>query len=179
VLYIPLAARVRFTELVLTPERVIRERLADDIPCPKIRIFSLEGEFFFGASPELENHLEEIAEAAEKESRVVVMRMKRVRNPDAVCMAVLDRFIERLRESGVVVLLCGVRPDFMKVIESSGLVRLLGPDRVFVFQESGKFWTSTLEAVRFAYELVGEDVCEACPRKGESLDQKNGWYYLI
>ena len=46
VLYIPLAARVRFTELVLTPERVIRERLADDIPCPKIRIFSLEGEFF-------------------------------------------------------------------------------------------------------------------------------------
>ena len=179
VLYIPLAARVRFTELVLTPERVIRERLADDTPCPKIRIFSLEGEFFFGASPELEEHFEEIAEAAEKESRVVVMRMKRVRNPDAVCMAVLDRFIERLQESGVVVLLCGVRPDFMKVIESSGLVRLLGPDRVFVFQESGKFWTSTLDAVRFAYELVGEDVCETCPRKGESLDQKNGWYYLI
>ena len=123
--------------------------------------------------------MDEIAEAAEKESRVVVLRLKRVRNPDAVCMAVLDRFIERLRQSGVVVLLCGVRPDLMKVIESSGLVRLLGPDRVFVFQESGKFWTSTLEAVRFAYELVGEDVCEACPRKGASLDQKNGWYYLI
>jgi sulfate permease, SulP family len=179
VLYVPQAARVHFTELVLTPERVIRERLADDTPCPKIRIFSLEGEFFFGASPELEKNLEDIADAAEQESRVVVFRMKRVRNPDAVCMAVLDRFIARLQESGVIVLLCGVRPDLMRVIESSGLVRLLGPDRVFVFQESGKFWTSTLEAVRFAYELLGADVCETCPRRGEPLNQKDGWYYLI
>ena len=179
VLYVPQAARVHFTELVLTPERVIRERLADDTPCPKIRIFSLEGEFFFGASPELEKQLEDIADAAEQESRVVVFRMKRVRNPDAVCMAVLDRFIARLQESGVIVLLCGVRPDLMRVIESTGLVRLLGPDRVFVFQESGKFWTSTLEAVRFAYELLGADVCETCPRRGEPLNQKDGWYYLI
>jgi SulP family sulfate permease len=179
VLYIPQAARVRLTELVLTPERVIREQLASDTPCSRIRIFSLEGEFFFGAAPELEQHLDFVADAAENGARVVVMRMKRVRNPDAVCMSVLDRFIERMHQLNVPVLLCGLRPDFMKVIDASGLARRIAPEHVFVFEETGKFWTSTLEAVRFAYELLGGDVCETCPRHGESLNQKDGWYYLI
>ena len=67
----------------------------------------------------------------------------------------------------------------MKVIDSSGLVRLLGPDRVFVFQESGKFWTSTLEAVRFAYEILGDDICDDCPRRGEAPNPRDGWFYLI
>jgi sulfate permease, SulP family len=64
-------------------------------------------------------------------------------------------------------------------MDASGLVRRLGQGRVFVFQETGQFWTSTLEAVRFAYELIGDDVCEICPRYGESLNKKDGWYYLI
>jgi SulP family sulfate permease len=179
VLYVPQAARAHVTELVMTRERVIRERHESDVPCTRIRIFSLEGEFFFGAAPELEEHLESIAIAAESGARVVVLRLKRVRNPDAVCMSVLDRFIDRMRDLGVTVLLCGVRPDFMKVIDSSGLARRMGPERVFVFEETGKFWTSTLEAVRFAYEILGDNVCETCPRHAESLNQKDGWYYLI
>jgi SulP family sulfate permease len=179
VLYVPQAARLNLTELVMTPERVVRERHESDVPCTRIRIFSLEGEFFFGASPELEQHLESIAEMAEAGARVVILRLKRVRNPDAVCMSVLDRFHERMSEANVTVLLCGVRPDFMKVINSSGLISRLGSEHVFVFEETGKFWTSTLEAVRFAYEIIGDDVCETCPRHAESLNQKDGWYYLI
>jgi SulP family sulfate permease len=94
-------------------------------------------------------------------------------------MSVLDRFIDRMHNTGVTVLLCGVRPDLMKVIESSGLSRRLGNERVFVFQETGMFWTSTLEAVRFAYEIIGDDVCDDCPRRGQGLNQNDGWYYLI
>jgi SulP family sulfate permease len=63
VLYVPQAARVRLTELILTRERVIRERLAADVPCNRIRIFSLEGEFFFGAAPELDSGREHGATA--------------------------------------------------------------------------------------------------------------------
>ncbi len=69
-------------------------------------------------------------------------------------MSVLDRFNERMHEANITVLFCGVRPDLMKVIDSSGW-RRLGPEHVFVFEETGKFWTSTLEAVRFAYEIIG------------------------
>jgi SulP family sulfate permease len=180
VLYVPQAGRVSITELIMTPERVIRERHDGDLHCPRIRIFSMEGEFFFGASPELEQHLDMIADEAEADgARVLVLRMKRVRNADAVCMSVLDRFIERMQASHVTVLLCGVRPDLMKVIHSSGLAGRLGEERVFVFEETGKFWTSTLEAVRFAYQILGDDLCDNCPRHAESLNQKDGWYYLI
>jgi SulP family sulfate permease len=179
VLYVPQAARVRITELVLTPERVIRERAPTDVPCNRIRIFSLEGELFFGAAPELEEHFDEIARTVDDGVRVIVLRLKRARNPDAVCMSILDRFIDRMHEAKVTVLMCGVRPDFMKVIESSGLALRLGLDRLFVFEETGKFWTSTLEAVRFAYQIIGDDVCEICPRHAPSLNEKQGWYYLI
>lgn len=179
VLYVPQAASVRITELVLTPERVIRERVAADVPCNRIRIFSLEGELFFGASPELEEHFETIAHMADDGMRVIVLRLKRARNPDAVCMSVLDRFIERMHAAGVAVLLCGVRPEMLKVLQASGLADRLGPDHLFAFEETGKFWTSTLEAVRFAYQLIGADVCETCPRHGETLNEKEGWYYLI
>lgn len=179
VLYVPQAARVQLTELTMTKEKVVRERFESDVPCNRIRIYSLEGEFFFGAAPGLEEHLDRIAQEAQSGVRVIVLRVKRIRNPDAVCMSVLDRFHERMHRANISVLLCGVRPDLMKVINSSGLIRRLGREHVFVFEETGKFWTSTLEAVRFAYELIGEDVCEVCPRREERGDKKDGWYYLI
>lgn len=179
VLYVPQAARVHTTELIMTRERVIRERHATDVPCKRIRIFSLEGEFFFGAAPELEELFENIAEEVEREGRVVILRLKRARNPDAVCMSVLERFNERMHAANITVLLCGLRPDLTKVIHSSGLLNRLGKDRVFTFEETGKFWTSTLEAVRFAYELIGNDLCEDCPRRQEVFSPKDGWYYLI
>ena len=52
------------------------------------------------------------------------------------------------------------------------MVRRLGPEHVFVFEETGKFWTSTLEAVRFAYEIIGDDVCETCPRHARKPEQE-------
>jgi len=179
VLYVPRAARVHMTELVMTPERMIRERISTDVPCSRIRIFSLEGEFFFGAAPELEEHLEKVTDASHDGLRVVVLRLKRARNPDAVCLAVLERFMDRMQAAHVSVLICGLRPDFMKIIDASDLLGRLGRDRLFVFQETGEIWTSTLEAVRFAYQIVGDDVCETCPRRGENLKEKDGWYYMI
>ena len=179
VLYVPQAARVHLTELVAARERVVRERVSSDVPCNRIRIFSLEGELFFGAATELEQHLDSIQRVKAEGVRVVVLRLKRARNPDAVCLNVLDRFIVRMQEAGVAVLLCGVRPDLMKVVESSGVARHLGPSRVFVFEETGEIWSSTLEAVRFAYEIIGNDVCPTCPRHAASLNEKEGWYFMI
>jgi SulP family sulfate permease len=179
VLYVPQAARVSLTELIMTPERVVRERVPSDVPCGRIRIYSLEGEFFFGAAPELEQDFDAIGQWAESGVRVIILRLKRVRNPDAVCMSVMDRFVERMHELGVTVLLCGVRPDLIRVINSSGFIHRVGEKNVFAFEETGKFWTSTLEAVRYAYEIIGDDVCETCPRHAESLNKKDGWYYLI
>lgn len=179
VLYVPQAARVHLTELTLAQERVVRERIATDPVCNRIRIYSLEGELFFGSAPELEERLDTIGETTKLGVRVIVLRLKRARNMDAVCLRVLDRFITRMQAQKVSVLLCGLRPDLVKVIHSSGLLRRLGPDHVFVFEETGAIWSSTLEAVRFAYEIIGQDVCENCPRYAKSLEEKDGWYFMI
>ena len=179
VLYVPQAARVHLTELTLAPERVVRERVSSDPVCNRIKIYSLEGELFFGAAPELEEHLNSIMEAAKTGVRVVVLRMKRARNADAVTLRVLDRFISRMQAAQVTVLLCGLRPDLTKVIDASGILRRLGPEHVFTFEETGAIWSSTLEAIRFAYEIVGNDVCAQCPRHADSLNEKEGWYFMI
>jgi len=179
VLYVPRAARVHMTELMVTDDRTIRERFPSDEPCERIRIFSLEGELFFGASPQLEANLDKIVESALTGTKVVILRMKRARNPDAVCMQVLRAFLDRMHELDVPVVICGIRPDLQKVLDSGGVVDALGPERVFVFQETGRAWTATLEALRCAYELLGENTCETCPRHAESLRQKNGWNYMI
>jgi sulfate permease, SulP family len=53
-LFLPRAARLRGSELVVTRERVVRERVPEDPPCSSVIIYDLEGEVFFGSGPELD-----------------------------------------------------------------------------------------------------------------------------
>ena len=40
--------------------------------------------------------------------------------------------------------------------------------------------SSTLRAVKRAYELLGDDLCETCPRRREmEAERQKGWYYMI
>ncbi len=175
VLFVPRAARVHLTELAVTPERVIRERAAGDPDCGRILIFSLEGELFFGSAPDLERHFDTILARLTGDVRVVVLRLKRVRNPDAVCVERLERFLAACEAAGVTVLLCGVRDDLARVLHASGLWQRLGAARVFCESEAAT--SSTLEAVRHAYELIGDALCAGCPRRGEK--EKDVLYYMI
>lgn len=185
VLYVGRAARLHLTELTMTPERVIRERSANDLHCDRILIYSLEGELFFGSGPDLERHFETIEERAtgilpapsgrQPSTRVIVLRLKRVRNPDAVCLELFERFVGKMKERGIHVLLCGVRDDFVKVLAASGLETQFGKENVFVEQKGAA--SSTLDAVRFAYDLLKGDYCASCPRRGE--EGRDVLYYMI
>lgn len=175
VLYVGRAASLQLTELTMTPEHLIRERAASDPRCDRILIYNLEGELFFGSAPDLDRHFETIERQAQPATRVVVLRVKRVRNPDAVCLEVFDRLIDRLRERGIQVILCGVRKDFARVIRSTGLEAKLGKE--YIFQEKEVIFSATLDAIRFAYELLKGDHCSVCPRRGES--RQDVLYYMI
>jgi len=175
VLYVPRAARIHLTELTLTPERVIRERLPADEPCGRMLLFSLEGDLFFGSAPDLEAHFAAIEKRLVPGVRVVVLRLKRVRNPDAVCLVLIEGFLRRLEARGVTLLMCAVRPDLARALRSCGLEAQLG-GRLFL--EKPALWSSTLEAVRHAYDLLGSDVCPTCPRSEEAVGRE-GWYYMI
>jgi sulfate permease, SulP family len=177
VLYVPRAARIHLTELALTPERVVRERLPADPPCGRMLLYDLEGELFFGSAPVLEEHLSTIEQRVRDGIRVIILRMKRVRNPDGVCLGLLDRFVQRMQLRRITVLLCGVRRDLARTFRSTGLEARLGPERIF--RETPSVWSSTLEAIRHGYDLLGDDLCATCPRRDERANGKEGWYYMI
>lgn len=150
--YVPRAARLKARELVVTPERVVRERLPDDPPTRDVLIIDLEGELFFGAAPDLERVLDEsAAQAGRLGIAHLVLRVKRVRNPDVVALEVFDKFLHAARARGLVVLLAGVRPDLQRGLERVGILASLGTERVFA--EEDQAYSATLKAIRKAYEL--------------------------
>lgn len=162
-LTVPRAGRMLLTEFSLTRDGGLHERLADDAPCSRILVFGLEGELFFGATAALEAHFAEIEERMAPDTRVVVLRVKRARNPDAVGLTLLEDFLHRVKARGVHVLLCGVRTDFARMLDRTGITAHLG-ERLFLEQPVRQ--TSTLLAIRHAYELLGNQTCAICPRGG-------------
>lgn len=174
-IYLPRAAKVTATQLVVTPEKVIRELLPEDRRCNRLLIYDFEGEMFFGASPDVETELAKIQVQAEDDIQVIVLRVKNARNLDGVCLELLINFIERMNARGVKVLLCGVRAPMMKVFENARLEERLGPKRIF--PERAAVWSSTTEAIARAYELLGANVCSTCPQR--SSDEVGPWYSMI
>jgi len=177
VLYVPRAAGAHLVEFTLTPERIVRERIATDPPCDRILLYNLEGELFFGSAASLEKQLASAQRRANGQTRVVVLRVKRVRNPDAVCLHLLDTFIKHLQTRGITVLLCGVRQDLAKAMHATGLEAHLGPSNIF--PEAASVMSSTLDALRYAYTLIGNDTCSTCPRRQPVAEATQTWDYTI
>jgi sulfate permease, SulP family len=175
---VPRAALLRSSELVVSGERVVRERLPEDSPCTAMLLYDLEGELFFGAAPELDRCFNQIKQRARKDTlRFIVLRLKRTRNPDMVSLERFDHFLHDMQAEGITVLLCGVRPDFAKAMTSLHFYDWLPADRVFP-EEDEKF-SSTLKAVRHVYELLEENSCAHCRRNELVEAGQRGLYYLV
>jgi SulP family sulfate permease len=174
-LFVPRAARLQVTELVVTPERVIRERQPNDPRCENLALFSLEGELFFGAAPLLEDFFDILRLRVAQGARVLILRLKRTRNPDMVCLEMLQRFLEEMQDRKVPVLLCGIRADFEQALRNLRFHHWLPRD--YLFHEGATMGSSTLQAVRRGYELLGDNLCAKCPRRGEQGSPD--WYYMI
>jgi len=172
-LAVPRAGQMLLTEFVVTRDGAIHERLPEDDLCGRLLIFGLEGEMFFGATATLERHFSEIERRVDARTRVVVLRLKRARNPDAVGLSLLEGFVRRIRTRGVHLVLCGVRSEFFESLQRTGLVAKVGPEHVFLEQPVRQ--TSTLLAVRHAYDLI-PDPCPTCPRRGEPLREQELYY---
>lgn len=125
------------------------------MPADSVAIYDLEGELFFGAAPDLEDYLAEVfAGARARDISHIVLRVKRVRDPDAVCLERLERALHDARDKGFTVLLAGIRPDLLRGMQRLGWSDWLPRDHWFL-EEDTEF-SSTLRAVRRAYELAGE-----------------------
>ena len=158
--YLLRASKLKVQELIVAPEQVVRARMPGDPPSGDVLIYDLEGEFFFGAAPDLDRYLRDAAdEAKQRGAHYIVLRLKRVRNPDAVALETLDVFLREAQRDGLTVLLAGVRPDLFAALDRIGIAARLGKD--LIFQEQGKDYSATLNAVRTAYGLAAERGADA------------------
>ncbi len=83
VLFVPRAAKLQARELTVAADRVIRGRQTGDPQCRPIVIYDLEGELFFGAALQLERHFDELRQRTRAGAKVVILRLRRTRNPDS------------------------------------------------------------------------------------------------
>lgn len=173
-LAVPRAGRMLLSEFVVRKGRVIAERVADDHVCGRILIFGLEGEMFFSSATALEQHFTTIERRFTPETRVLVLRLKRARHPDAVCLHLLDDLVKRTEDRGIEVILCGVNDDLYHMMLRTGSDLL----RAEVFREHKVRFTSTIMAVNRAYEIVGDDVCGPCADHQRPMQQE-GYHYMI
>jgi sulfate permease, SulP family len=177
-MFVPRAALLRWAELVVTGERVVRERLSDDPRCTAMLLYDLEGELFFGAAPELDRCFDQLKQRMIDENIIfVVLRLKRTRNPDMVSLERFDHFLHDMQARGVTVLLCGVRPEFAKAMRNLRFQDWLPADRVFA-EEDEKF-SATLKAVRHVYELLERNTCSHCRQNEQVGADGQALYYLV
>jgi len=180
VLFVPRASKLKAAEMVVSPERVVRGRLPTDPLCTAIILFDLEGEFFFGAAPDLDRYLDSLGlRAVEQGASVIVLRLKRTRNPDVVCLERIEHFLHEAQTIGITVLLAGVRPDLLAAIRRLNFQDWYPANHIFP-EEGDDADSATLKAVRRAYQLIGDDnTCEHCARTKAAGGREVGLYYLV
>jgi len=180
VLFVPRASKLKAAEMVVSAERVVRGRLPTDPLCTAMILFDIEGEFFFGAAPDLDRYLDALqSRALEQGAKVIVLRLKRTRNPDVVCLERIEHFLDQARTLGITVLLAGVRPDLLAAIRRLKFQDRYPADHVFP-EEFDDADSATLKAVRRAYQLIGDgNRCEHCARTKAAGGREVGLYYLV
>lgn len=165
VLAVPRAGRMTRTEFVVSKDGIVRERREHDVANDRLLIVGLEGELFFGSSLALDEHLDWCEARVAAGAEVIVLRVKRLRNPDAVGMHELKRFLQQMRAQGVRVILAGVRSDLQKGLETTGIMKELEPSQVFA--ERSVEGSSTIAAIAEARASLKQG--PAAEKQGESL----------
>jgi sulfate permease, SulP family len=176
-LYVPRAAKIRVNELTITTTRVIREATPNDTPCSYIRVLNIEGEMFFGCAPDLERQLREFEVKLPDSLKLIVLRLRRANNPDAVGIRIMEEFVRRMKNRSVTVIFSGVQANMFQVMSNVRLDQVVGEKNIF--PEEAEVWASTFNAVKKAYTMIGNDRCQHCPNRGIAKEERNDWSYMI
>ena len=151
--------------------------MSNDPQCKFVRVYNFEGELFFGSSPDFEELLERIENEVKLASvKVVLLRLKHVRNLDAVCLHKLGGFLDRLQSDGIKIALTGIRDDVFTALDAVGIVEKLGPEQVF--RENQQLWSATMGAVSWAYQQLGNNRCAHCLH-GDAMTEADGEMFFM
>lgn len=163
VLFLRRARLLIVHELGVDPEGNVREIDPDDDGgvwrrCPNVRMLHLEGRLFFGVEGELQSALDAVV--AEPGVQVLLLRLKRTQGMDATIAAVLRSAALELRAGGRHLILAGVRPDVLDVLERAGVTQAVGTDNLFPSQRK---WFGSMNAAIQRALALSEAHAPECP----------------
>jgi SulP family sulfate permease len=127
VLFLRRARLLVVRELHVDHEGHLRE--VDGRSCRVVRVLHAEGPLFFGAAGELEAALDEAL--ADEALRVLLLRLKRTQGMDLSAAHVLEEAGRRLRKRGGRLLLVGLLPDPLALLERTGVAAEIGQENIF------------------------------------------------
>lgn len=150
ILFLRRARLLVVRELRVDPSGRLREQEPEDGPRDaSVRVVHVEGALFFGAAGELRDKLGAIAG---DEVQALVVRLKRTQGMDLTTATVFAAIAEGLVAQGRHLVLVGMRPDAMGVLERSGAAERIGTDNLFPTRDG---WFEAMDAgVRRALALA-------------------------
>lgn len=169
-LYLRRATELHIAEMVQASNGSFQEYPMNDRRRTPSRFLQIEGNLFFGLGDELRERLIRLAESR---PRVVIFRLKRTHSIDATVLAVFEQFVLQVQSHGGHVILCGVRPQLIRVIDAFGLVETIGRENIFLTAEG--VFASARQALERARQLAGSDVL----RGGLDAEETQAWIYEI
>ncbi len=116
------------TQLVRRPDEGFDEVPFNKAPASAVAVVNMEGDLYFAAAEDLDY---ELLRCITPQTRVVVLRMKRLRAVGSTAMAILEHYWELLRERDIRLVVCGIEDELKDVMTGSGLRRKIGEENIF------------------------------------------------
>ena len=147
--------RTDLTQLVPRPDGDFDEVPFNRAAPSSILTVNMSGDIYFAAAEDLDS---ELVRLLTPQTRVVVLRMKRLRAAGSTAMAMLEHFWQLLGERRVYLVVCGIERDLETLMKSTGLLRKIGEDNIFyadnkLFQ-STRLAMARAQAVQRSYEIA-------------------------
>ncbi len=152
VILLRITAKPDLTQLVHHSEFGFEEVPFNRAAPEPVAIINLEGDLHFAAAEDLDY---ELLQALKPETRVVVLRMKRLRAVGSSAMAMLEHFHSLLHARGIHLVVCGIEDEMSKVLTGSGLRKLIGEQNIFY--ADNRIFQSTELALARAMGIVEMD----------------------
>lgn len=116
-----------------------------------IIILNVTGDLFFGAIADLEKTIDTILATDKK---VIILRLRRVKLLAGSGVTALEWAILKAQRKGVHILFCGINPDLLKILDSSGLTKKAGRNQVFIAEDI--LFESMRQAISKAQQLISQ-----------------------
>ncbi len=136
--------RTDLTQLVPRPDGDFDEVPFNRAAPSPVLTVNMSGDIYFAAAEDLDSKL---IRSLTPQTRVVVLRMKRLRAAGSTAMSMLEHFWQLLRERRIYLVVCGIGRDLETLMGSTGLLRKIGEENIF-YADNKLFQSTRLAMAR-------------------------------